>query len=102
MDIVLHCSKTHLRGGRTSVNVSWTQSALFCVTRRSRGRNYEAELQKCRPEAILVEFGEYHPLKPIMVLCLSLSWFSHLIVNIPIVQLVHSHLMQLCRWVCIL
>lgn len=42
-------------------------SPLSCVIRRSRGRNYEAELQKCRPEAILVEFGEYHPLKPIMV-----------------------------------
>uniref|UniRef100_A0A674N3P5 VPS35 endosomal protein-sorting factor-like n=1 Tax=Takifugu rubripes TaxID=31033 RepID=A0A674N3P5_TAKRU len=34
---------------------------------RSRGRNYEAELQKFRPEPFLVEFGEYHPLKPIMV-----------------------------------
>uniref|UniRef100_A0A8D3C3Q3 VPS35 endosomal protein-sorting factor-like n=1 Tax=Scophthalmus maximus TaxID=52904 RepID=A0A8D3C3Q3_SCOMX len=34
---------------------------------RSRGRNYEAELQRCRPEVALVEFGDYHPLKPIMV-----------------------------------
>ncbi|XP_041671104.1 VPS35 endosomal protein-sorting factor-like isoform X2 [Cheilinus undulatus] len=30
-------------------------------------RNYEAELQRCGPEAALVEFGDYHPLKPIMV-----------------------------------
>uniref|UniRef100_A0A3Q3KWI5 VPS35 endosomal protein-sorting factor-like n=1 Tax=Labrus bergylta TaxID=56723 RepID=A0A3Q3KWI5_9LABR len=30
-------------------------------------RNYEAELQRCRPEGALVEFGDYHPLKPIMV-----------------------------------
>uniref|UniRef100_A0A4W6F9Y0 VPS35 endosomal protein-sorting factor-like n=1 Tax=Lates calcarifer TaxID=8187 RepID=A0A4W6F9Y0_LATCA len=34
---------------------------------RSRGRNYEAELQRCHPEVALVEFGDYHPLKPIMV-----------------------------------
>uniref|UniRef100_A0A8C4HG36 VPS35 endosomal protein-sorting factor-like n=1 Tax=Dicentrarchus labrax TaxID=13489 RepID=A0A8C4HG36_DICLA len=40
---------------------------VCCVTRRSRGRNYEAELQRCRPEAAPVEFGDYHPLKPIMV-----------------------------------
>uniref|UniRef100_A0A1A7WFA7 VPS35 endosomal protein-sorting factor-like n=1 Tax=Iconisemion striatum TaxID=60296 RepID=A0A1A7WFA7_9TELE len=33
----------------------------------SRERNYDAELQMCRPEAMLVEFGDYHPLKPIMV-----------------------------------
>ncbi|KAG7226495.1 hypothetical protein INR49_003815, partial [Caranx melampygus] len=37
------------------------------VTRRSRWRNYEAELQRCRPEVAPVEFGDYHPLKPIMV-----------------------------------
>lgn len=91
MDLwTLICSKIHLRGGRTSVEVSWTQSSVFCVTRRSRGRNYEAELQKCRPEAILVEFGEYHPLKPIMVLYLPLSWSSDLIVNIPIVLSTHA------------
>lgn len=42
---------------------------IWCVflTRRSRARNYDAELLKCRPEATLVEFGDYHPLKPIMV-----------------------------------
>uniref|UniRef100_A0A3Q3J5U4 VPS35 endosomal protein-sorting factor-like n=1 Tax=Monopterus albus TaxID=43700 RepID=A0A3Q3J5U4_MONAL len=40
---------------------------VCCVTRRSRGRNYEAELQKCSPEVSPVEFGDYHPLKPIMV-----------------------------------
>uniref|UniRef100_A0A3B3TKX0 VPS35 endosomal protein-sorting factor-like n=1 Tax=Poecilia latipinna TaxID=48699 RepID=A0A3B3TKX0_9TELE len=34
---------------------------------RSRGRNYEAELQRCHPEGLPVEFGDYHPLKPIMV-----------------------------------
>uniref|UniRef100_A0A8C3B030 VPS35 endosomal protein-sorting factor-like n=1 Tax=Cyclopterus lumpus TaxID=8103 RepID=A0A8C3B030_CYCLU len=28
---------------------------------------YDTELQRCRPEAALVEFGDYHPLKPIMV-----------------------------------
>uniref|UniRef100_A0A8C4NRH1 VPS35 endosomal protein-sorting factor-like n=1 Tax=Dicentrarchus labrax TaxID=13489 RepID=A0A8C4NRH1_DICLA len=33
----------------------------------SNWRNYEAELQRCRPEAAPVEFGDYHPLKPIMV-----------------------------------
>ncbi|XP_029696105.1 VPS35 endosomal protein-sorting factor-like isoform X2 [Takifugu rubripes] len=40
---------------------------MAAVQWRSRGRNYEAELQKFRPEPFLVEFGEYHPLKPIMV-----------------------------------
>lgn len=42
---------------------------LVCVfsIRRSRARNYDAELRGCRPEATLVEFGDYHPLKPIMV-----------------------------------
>uniref|UniRef100_A0A3B4TWB0 VPS35 endosomal protein-sorting factor-like n=1 Tax=Seriola dumerili TaxID=41447 RepID=A0A3B4TWB0_SERDU len=41
--------------------------SVCCVTRRSRGRNYDTELQRCRPEAAPVEFGDYHPLKPIMV-----------------------------------
>ncbi|KAF1374178.1 hypothetical protein PFLUV_G00246850 [Perca fluviatilis] len=40
---------------------------MAAVQWRSRGRNYEAELQRCRPEAALVEFGDYHPLKTIMV-----------------------------------
>ncbi|AWP17343.1 putative UPF0505 protein C16orf62 -like isoform 2 [Scophthalmus maximus] len=40
---------------------------MAAVQWRSRGRNYEAELQRCRPEVALVEFGDYHPLKPIMV-----------------------------------
>lgn len=40
---------------------------MAAVQWRSRGRNYDAELQRCRPEAIPVDFGDYHPLKPIMV-----------------------------------
>ncbi|KAM7371135.1 hypothetical protein PAMP_010626 [Pampus punctatissimus] len=40
---------------------------MAAVQWRSRGRNYEAELQRCRSEAVPVEFGDYHPLKPIMV-----------------------------------
>ncbi|XP_045924541.1 VPS35 endosomal protein-sorting factor-like isoform X1 [Micropterus dolomieu] len=40
---------------------------MAAVQWRSCGRNYEAELQKYHPEAALVEFGDYHPLKPIMV-----------------------------------
>ncbi|XP_041818349.1 VPS35 endosomal protein-sorting factor-like isoform X2 [Chelmon rostratus] len=40
---------------------------MAAVQWRSRWRNYEAELQRCRPEAAPVEFGDYHPLKPIMV-----------------------------------
>ncbi|XP_043958673.1 VPS35 endosomal protein-sorting factor-like isoform X2 [Gambusia affinis] len=40
---------------------------MASVQWRSRGRNYEAELQRCHPEALPVEFGDYHPLKPIMV-----------------------------------
>lgn len=34
---------------------------------RPRCRNYESELQRCRPEALPVEFGDYHPLKNILV-----------------------------------
>lgn len=85
MDTHLHCSKIHLSWGTMPIDVGWSQPALFCVTRRSRGRNYEAELQKCRSEAILVEFGEYHPLKAITVWYLSLSWLSDLIANIPVI-----------------
>lgn len=104
MDTDLHSSGIHLRGGTTmSTDVSWSQSAVFCVSRRSRGRNYEAELQKCRPEAILVEFGEYHPLKPIMVrFCLCLDLHISLWTSLSVCGLVHSHLVHLCRWVCIL
>ncbi|XP_042253368.1 VPS35 endosomal protein-sorting factor-like isoform X1 [Thunnus albacares] len=40
---------------------------MAAVQWRTRWRNYEAELQRCRPEAAPVEFGDYHPLKPIMV-----------------------------------
>ncbi|XP_038125096.1 VPS35 endosomal protein-sorting factor-like isoform X2 [Cyprinodon tularosa] len=40
---------------------------MAAVQWRSRGRNYEAELQRCHAEGIPVEFGDYHPLKPIMV-----------------------------------
>lgn len=40
---------------------------MAAVQWRSRGRDYDAELRRCRPEATLVEFGEYHPLKAIMV-----------------------------------
>ncbi|XP_013882960.1 VPS35 endosomal protein-sorting factor-like isoform X2 [Austrofundulus limnaeus] len=40
---------------------------MAAVQWRSRGRDYDAELQRCRPEATPVEFGDYHPLKPIMV-----------------------------------
>uniref|UniRef100_A0A7N6FMB8 VPS35 endosomal protein-sorting factor-like n=1 Tax=Anabas testudineus TaxID=64144 RepID=A0A7N6FMB8_ANATE len=47
-------------------NSSWEMKFYFSVA-RSRGRYYEGELQRCRPEAAPVEFGDYHPLKPIMV-----------------------------------
>ncbi|XP_041671103.1 VPS35 endosomal protein-sorting factor-like isoform X1 [Cheilinus undulatus] len=47
----------HMIGEKKMAAVQW----------RSRMRNYEAELQRCGPEAALVEFGDYHPLKPIMV-----------------------------------
>uniref|UniRef100_A0A5F9CQR7 VPS35 endosomal protein-sorting factor-like n=1 Tax=Oryctolagus cuniculus TaxID=9986 RepID=A0A5F9CQR7_RABIT len=33
----------------------------------SRNRNYKAELASCRLEAVPLDFGEYHPLKPITV-----------------------------------
>ncbi|XP_021570159.1 UPF0505 protein C16orf62 homolog isoform X3 [Carlito syrichta] len=33
----------------------------------SRNRNYKAEFASCRLEAIPLEFGDYHPLKPITV-----------------------------------
>ncbi|XP_028263709.1 VPS35 endosomal protein-sorting factor-like isoform X2 [Parambassis ranga] len=40
---------------------------MAAVQWRSRGRSYDAELQRCRTEAAAIEFGDYHPLKPIMV-----------------------------------
>ncbi|XP_006807334.1 VPS35 endosomal protein sorting factor-like isoform X2 [Neolamprologus brichardi] len=40
---------------------------MAAVQWRSHGRNYDTELQRCRLEATLVDFGDYHPLKPIMV-----------------------------------
>ncbi|XP_028332294.1 VPS35 endosomal protein-sorting factor-like isoform X2 [Gouania willdenowi] len=40
---------------------------MAAVQWRSRGRNYDAELQRCRSEAFLVDFGDYHPLKPLIV-----------------------------------
>uniref|UniRef100_A0A4X1VEA4 VPS35 endosomal protein-sorting factor-like n=1 Tax=Sus scrofa TaxID=9823 RepID=A0A4X1VEA4_PIG len=33
----------------------------------SRNRNYKAEFASCRLEAVPLEFGDYHPLKPITV-----------------------------------
>ncbi|KAG8513499.1 VPS35 endosomal protein sorting factor-like, partial [Galemys pyrenaicus] len=36
-------------------------------SRHSRNRNYKAEFASCRLEAIPLEFGDYHPLKPITV-----------------------------------
>uniref|UniRef100_A0A667YJD8 VPS35 endosomal protein-sorting factor-like n=1 Tax=Myripristis murdjan TaxID=586833 RepID=A0A667YJD8_9TELE len=40
---------------------------MAAVQWHSRGRRYEAELQRCRLEATPVDFGDYHPLKPITV-----------------------------------
>uniref|UniRef100_A0A3B3ZX31 VPS35 endosomal protein-sorting factor-like n=1 Tax=Periophthalmus magnuspinnatus TaxID=409849 RepID=A0A3B3ZX31_9GOBI len=40
---------------------------MAAVQWRSRWRKYETELQRCRPEALPIEFGDYHPLKPILV-----------------------------------
>uniref|UniRef100_F6UP45 VPS35 endosomal protein-sorting factor-like n=1 Tax=Monodelphis domestica TaxID=13616 RepID=F6UP45_MONDO len=33
----------------------------------SRQRNYKTELESCRLEAVPLDFGDYHPLKPITV-----------------------------------
>lgn len=38
-----------------------------CCSRHSRNRNYKAEFASCRLEAVPLEFGDYHPLKPITV-----------------------------------
>ncbi|KAK7918891.1 hypothetical protein WMY93_010175 [Mugilogobius chulae] len=40
---------------------------MAAVQWRTRWRKYESELQRCRPEALPIEFGDYHPLKPILV-----------------------------------
>ncbi|XP_053715371.1 VPS35 endosomal protein-sorting factor-like [Synchiropus splendidus] len=47
--------------------VSHDSRKMAAVQWRFRGRKYEEELQVRRLEATPVEFGEYHPLKPIMV-----------------------------------
>ncbi|KAJ6657602.1 hypothetical protein lerEdw1_002318 [Lerista edwardsae] len=39
----------------------------LCVERHARSRNYVRELESCRLETASVEFGDYHPLKPITV-----------------------------------
>uniref|UniRef100_A0A8C9K4S2 VPS35 endosomal protein-sorting factor-like n=1 Tax=Panthera tigris altaica TaxID=74533 RepID=A0A8C9K4S2_PANTA len=39
----------------------------FVFPWHSRGRNYKAEFASCRLEAVPLEFGDYHPLKPITV-----------------------------------
>ncbi|XP_076844123.1 VPS35 endosomal protein-sorting factor-like isoform X2 [Brachyhypopomus gauderio] len=41
---------------------------MASVPWHSRTRNYGAELRRCRLEAVAVELGEYHPLKPITVM----------------------------------
>ncbi|KAG7275597.1 hypothetical protein CRUP_030631 [Coryphaenoides rupestris] len=38
---------------------------MAAVQWHSRERRYQAELQSCRLEGVPVEFGDYHPLKPI-------------------------------------
>uniref|UniRef100_G3NMI0 VPS35 endosomal protein-sorting factor-like n=1 Tax=Gasterosteus aculeatus aculeatus TaxID=481459 RepID=G3NMI0_GASAC len=53
--------------GSVVIVAKYICSILFAVIVRSRVRSYHTELQRCRPEAALVEFGDYHPLKPIMV-----------------------------------
>ncbi|XP_029978055.1 VPS35 endosomal protein-sorting factor-like isoform X1 [Sphaeramia orbicularis] len=40
---------------------------MAAVQWRSRWRKYDVELQRCHAESLPVEFGDYHPLKPIMV-----------------------------------
>ncbi|KAM6951274.1 VPS35 endosomal protein-sorting factor-like [Aplochiton taeniatus] len=40
---------------------------MAAIQWHSRGRRYESELRSCRMESQPVEFGEYHPLKPITV-----------------------------------
>ncbi|XP_030629505.1 VPS35 endosomal protein-sorting factor-like [Chanos chanos] len=40
---------------------------MASVQWHSRVRKYEAEVQYCRSETVPVEFGDYHPLKPITV-----------------------------------
>uniref|UniRef100_A0A8C0L8P4 VPS35 endosomal protein-sorting factor-like n=1 Tax=Canis lupus dingo TaxID=286419 RepID=A0A8C0L8P4_CANLU len=40
---------------------------VLLFARHSRSRNYKAEFASCRLEAVPLEFGDYHPLKPITV-----------------------------------
>ncbi|EPQ04776.1 UPF0505 protein like protein, partial [Myotis brandtii] len=40
---------------------------VLLFTRHSRNRNYKAEFATCRLETVPLEFGDYHPLKPITV-----------------------------------
>uniref|UniRef100_A0A2K5DPI3 VPS35 endosomal protein-sorting factor-like n=1 Tax=Aotus nancymaae TaxID=37293 RepID=A0A2K5DPI3_AOTNA len=49
---------------RTSCHVT-RKMAVFPW--HSRNRNYKAEFASCRLEAVPLEFGDYHPLKPITV-----------------------------------
>ncbi|XP_020942187.1 UPF0505 protein C16orf62 homolog isoform X3 [Sus scrofa] len=51
-------------GPRTSCHVT---GKMATFPWHSRNRNYKAEFASCRLEAVPLEFGDYHPLKPITV-----------------------------------
>uniref|UniRef100_A0A2K6V517 VPS35 endosomal protein-sorting factor-like n=1 Tax=Saimiri boliviensis boliviensis TaxID=39432 RepID=A0A2K6V517_SAIBB len=57
-------SAGRVEGPRTSGHVTG-KMAVFPW--HSRNRNYKAEFASCRLEAVPLEFGDYHPLKPITV-----------------------------------
>uniref|UniRef100_A0AAR2JFR4 VPS35 endosomal protein-sorting factor-like n=1 Tax=Pygocentrus nattereri TaxID=42514 RepID=A0AAR2JFR4_PYGNA len=51
-----------------SMNTRFHSIALYSVFfRHARVRKYGAELQRCRLDAVPVDLGDYHPLKPITV-----------------------------------
>ncbi|XP_038396141.1 VPS35 endosomal protein-sorting factor-like isoform X2 [Canis lupus familiaris] len=59
--------------GLEAPNRDWTPLSFLGSGRakhllgHSRSRNYKAEFASCRLEAVPLEFGDYHPLKPITV-----------------------------------
>uniref|UniRef100_A0A8C3PSC1 VPS35 endosomal protein-sorting factor-like n=1 Tax=Calidris pygmaea TaxID=425635 RepID=A0A8C3PSC1_9CHAR len=47
--------------------IIYTLSLYSCFLRHARSRNYVSESEVCKLESVPLDFGDYHPLKPITV-----------------------------------
>jgi len=49
-------------------------SLYSCFLRHARSRNYVSESEVCKLESVPLDFGDYHPLKPITVSFFLCFW----------------------------